>query len=59
MGQAWMERAASTGKSPKTPKSHYTQAYKGGIILSLSFKWLVLHVTHSNLLLTDHNVLYS
>lgn len=39
-------KGSENWKSPKTPKSHYTKAYKGGIILSLSFKWPALAVTH-------------
>lgn len=53
MGQALVEKGSENRQAPKTPKSHYTQAYKGGIILSLSFKWPALAVTHSH----THNAL--
>lgn len=44
-------------KAPKTPKSHYTQAYKGEIILSLSFKWPALAVTHLDVTQTNNNAM--
>lgn len=51
-------KGSENWQAPKTPKSHYTQAYRGGIILSLSFKWLALAVTHSDVPQSDHNGLH-
>lgn len=49
-------KVSENWQAPKTPKSHYTQAYRGGIILSLSFKWPALAVTHSiDVPQTNHN----
>lgn len=49
-------KGSENWQRPKTPKSHYTQAYKGGIILSLSFKWPALAVNHIHVPQTNHNV---
>lgn len=50
-------KGSENWQSPKTPKSHYTRVYKGGIILSFSFKWPAVAVTHSHVPQTNHNVL--
>lgn len=39
------EKGSENWQALKILKSHYTQAYVGGIILSLSFKWPALAVT--------------
>lgn len=58
MGQAWLERAVRTGNLPKLPNLIILRLIEEAIILSLSFKWPALAVTHSHATQINHSVLH-